>query len=321
MKKLIYISGVVVANLLLFGAIFKLMHWPGANILLIVAILSFCFWFLPSALINSYKSQNQKKYQWLYIITFIVFFIDMMGALFKIMHWPGAGWLLIIGVPLPFVLFLPVYLYQTRKDKTDSLMNFMGIMIGLTFLAIFSSLLALNVSKSILEGMQTNFANNENNLEMLETKTSRLESNAVTQKADEICIYINNLKCELLEATGNKELCDNNILSNKIALEAISMLDNEDIPKNYLLNQGKIIELKNMISEYRQMLLDSNIENEDLIELINYFFDVSKKEILDKAQYGTYDWEYRQFASWHLVAVLNSLSQIESNVRFVESEI
>src|ERR1035437_382096 len=113
MKKLIYISGIASANLMMFGSLFKVQHWSGGNVLITLATFLFCFIFLPSALISSYHGQEQKKYKWLYIVTFIVFFISMMGVLFKVMHWPGAAMFLLLGIPLPFVVFLPVYLYQT----------------------------------------------------------------------------------------------------------------------------------------------------------------------------------------------------------------
>ena len=120
MKKSVYYPGIACTILMLFGCMFKIMHWPGASVTLTVSILLFCFYFLPAALVNSYKSQETPKYKTLHIITFIVFSICMMGVLFKVMHWPGAGAFLIIGLPLPFVLFLPVYLYSTKDEKKEN---------------------------------------------------------------------------------------------------------------------------------------------------------------------------------------------------------
>ena len=139
MKKIVYISGIVCANLMLIGALLKALHLPGASVFLMVSILLFCFGFLPISLVSSYKSSVEKKYKSLYIITFVVFSIVLLGALFKILHWPGAGLFLLIGTLLPFVLFLPVYLIYTRNEK--SVVNLMGVIFGMTFLAVFSVLL------------------------------------------------------------------------------------------------------------------------------------------------------------------------------------
>ena len=143
MKKLIYISGVLCANLMLIGALLKVLHITGASLLLFVSILGFSTIFLPLALIYNYQNQEEKKYKWLHIVTYLVFSITFVGALFKILHWPYASVLMIIGIPLPFVLFLPVYLYSTRKDKSIPLLNHLGVMFGLTFLALFSVLRSL----------------------------------------------------------------------------------------------------------------------------------------------------------------------------------
>jgi hypothetical protein len=143
MKKLIYISGIACANLMMLGCMFKIFHWPGANIMLVAAVFLFSFFFLPSALISSYLGQAHKQFRWLHIATFLVFAIGMMGVLFKVLHWPGATVFLQVGIPLPFVVFLLVYIYETRLAKRSEDMNFLGVMFGLTFLAVFSVLLAM----------------------------------------------------------------------------------------------------------------------------------------------------------------------------------
>ncbi len=86
---------------------------------------------------------NLYIYKWLHFVTFVAFAISLTAALFKIMHWPGAGVLLVFGIPLPFVIFLPVYLYSTRNVKNQSPAYALGVMFGLTFLAVFSVMLSL----------------------------------------------------------------------------------------------------------------------------------------------------------------------------------
>ncbi|MDK2978318.1 MAG: hypothetical protein PWP52_1032, partial [Bacteroidales bacterium] len=85
MKKIIYISGVIIANLLVIGSIFKVNHWPGAGAAITLSLLLLCFWFLPIALINHYKGQKNKTSKWLYIAAFISFFMVFISALFKIL--------------------------------------------------------------------------------------------------------------------------------------------------------------------------------------------------------------------------------------------
>jgi len=47
MKKLAFISGALFASLLGMGFLFKIMHWPGAGMLLVLCLSSFSFVFVP----------------------------------------------------------------------------------------------------------------------------------------------------------------------------------------------------------------------------------------------------------------------------------
>ena len=143
MKKLIYISGIVSANLMLFGSLFKIMHWPFAGIVLVCAVIIFCFFLLPLALLSWNRSASNQKYKALSLITFLVFSIGVISILFKIQHWPFGKELLLISLPLPFILFMPVYLFETRKENKEN-NSFLAVMLGLTFIAVFSVLLTLH---------------------------------------------------------------------------------------------------------------------------------------------------------------------------------
>ena len=72
----------------------------------------------------------------------------MLGfaALFKVMHWPGASKALIVALPFPYVVFLPVFLAVTGKDKSFSIYNTVYVLFLLAGISVFSALLALNVS-------------------------------------------------------------------------------------------------------------------------------------------------------------------------------
>lgn len=317
MKKTIFILGIVSVNLMLFGALLKVLHLKGAAILLMISILLFCFVFLPLALISSYKSQNEKIYKWLYVVTFIVFSFDLTGALFKILHWPGASIFLAIGVPLPFVLFLPVYLYQTHKNNDKSVLNSLGIMFGLTFLAIFSTLLALNVSATVIDSFVVNSVNNESSAKFYQEISKKYTDNdVVKQKADELCTFIDELKKEVLISTDNKNLSAN---YNPLNTENRGGTNIAIFSTNIEGEQSKIDILKRMIGEYSETISKSEKAKLELKQLSNSLFDVSDKGIPNNKEEIS-KWENREFPAINLVIVLDVLSKIQSNVRFVEAE-
>ncbi|NSW94900.1 MAG: hypothetical protein HPY62_09375 [Bacteroidales bacterium] len=150
MKQKIYILGLATVMIIALGTMFKVNHWPGAGILLIAGISVLVLVFLPVALINSFKDENKKNKKLLYIITWLTSFVIFTAMLFKVQHWPGATYLMLISIPFPFLVFLPVFLVVTSKSKEHSIFNTVYMLFLLMILSCFTALLALNVSKEKL---------------------------------------------------------------------------------------------------------------------------------------------------------------------------
>jgi len=150
MKQKIYILGLASAMIISLGTMFKVNHWPGAGMMLIGGISVLVIVFLPAALINSFKDEDNKSKRLLYVITWLTSFVLFTAMLFKIQHWPGAGYLMLVSIPFPFMVFLPVFLIVTSKNKEHSIFSTVYILFLLMILSCFTALLALNVSKEKL---------------------------------------------------------------------------------------------------------------------------------------------------------------------------
>jgi hypothetical protein len=150
MKQKLYILGAIAAMITATGAIFKVNHWPKAGILIVTGTLILVLLFLPAALINNYKAEGNSRNKILYIVTYITCFVVFIAMLFKIMHWPHAGIGLVIALPFPYVVFLPVFLVITSKNKNFNIYNTVFVLLLLALNSVFSALLALNVSKGTI---------------------------------------------------------------------------------------------------------------------------------------------------------------------------
>jgi len=150
MKTTIYFTGLLATILTFAGTLFKINHFPGAGVLIILGIFILVFIFLPPALINLYKSGEAKGNSVLYFVTWITCLVCFSGMLFKIMHWPGAGYITLAALPFPYVVFLPVFIATTSRNKNFSIYNTVFVLLLLTVISAFSALLALNVSKEKL---------------------------------------------------------------------------------------------------------------------------------------------------------------------------
>jgi len=210
MKKASYILGIGSLSIILIATIFKAMHFPGAGILLTIGIGFMSFIFLPIAYAQLLKSTDDKLLKWVYHAAFISFFVDFIGMLFKIMHWPGANILMLIGVPLPFVLFLPVYVFYHTKRKLKTDVNFFGIILFMIYLGVFSSLLAVRPSEiyfnSIATSAEAISKSNELISKQLNVKSNSLE---LVQKLDKIKIEL-----AIIVDENNNELVKEGTLNN-----------------------------------------------------------------------------------------------------------
>jgi hypothetical protein len=150
MKQRIYILGVTTVLIISTGVILKMNHWPAAGILITAGILFLVLLFMPAALINNYKVEGNNQNRVLYIVTYITCFVVFIGMLFKIMHWPYAGIGLFIALPFPYIVFLPVFLIVTSKNRNFNIYNTVFVLLLLALNSVFSALLGLNVAKETI---------------------------------------------------------------------------------------------------------------------------------------------------------------------------
>jgi hypothetical protein len=147
MKQKLYILGVATAILIFTGTIFKVNHWPGAGHMLSFGVGILVLVFLPAALKSHYRAEGNSQNRILYIITWVTCLVVFTGMLFKVMHWPYAGIAMTIALPFPYVVFLPVFLIVTSKNKSFNIYNTVFILLLLALNSVFCTLLALNVSR------------------------------------------------------------------------------------------------------------------------------------------------------------------------------
>ncbi len=124
MKKTMKISGLIAPILLSFASLFKMQHWPGAGVLLVLGFLLLSFVFLPSAIYVNYKEVSNRTKKWTHVVGFLGTFFISVGFLFKIQHWPGAGIAITVGILMICLLFLPMVLRNRLKSEHDSVPKF-----------------------------------------------------------------------------------------------------------------------------------------------------------------------------------------------------
>ena len=118
MKNTMKISGIAGTILLGFAALFKIQHWAGAGIMLTLGALSLAFVFLPSSLRVLWKETHNRNRLFLFISAFIAGFFFILGTVFKIQHWSGAGILLLLAFT-GALMFVPALLVTKLRDQEN----------------------------------------------------------------------------------------------------------------------------------------------------------------------------------------------------------
>ena len=337
MKKFIYISGIVIINLFVVGALFKIMHYPGSAVMIVFAMGLFCFAFLPMAFYQSYKG-NGRKNRSIYISGFIVSLFTFLGALLKIQHWPGSALILMVSIPLPFLYFLPVYIYHHNKSKEKSSINFLGVMFLMVYVAVFSSILALQVSRDIFESFSLGEKDFAKTSEIYAIKNNALSENIektggafdikrmrlIESKSETIFSAINNIKLELVKAIEGKNSpaieAGNKINSSAIIAKEESQLTT-DLVKGDDGVSCKATELKNQIGDYNKYLKSLLAKDTESANRVGALLNTAN---ITDTIYGNPDglsWEDQYFPNGnYLICTLTALSDIETNVRMAEAE-
>lgn len=119
MKKFVFALGFVSATLFAVGYIFKNMHWPTANMQILIGSSLFAFLFLPLYFIlkyNTEKEQGHAKPALNYLFNLILVMILALVVPYKQFNWPGNNEFFLVGqILLAFVFFPKVFLGWYRK--------------------------------------------------------------------------------------------------------------------------------------------------------------------------------------------------------------
>lgn len=329
MKKAIYIFGIISCLVVATGISFKVQHWPGAGILLTCGISFLVLVFLPMALINNYRNEESKPGKWFYIITYITCFILYGSILFKIQHWPGAGNILLLAIPFPFVVFLPILLYHSRKEEYFSINQSVIVILLLAYVSVITAMLALNVSKNLLDDSksiqkeikQTNdqyirqIANISHKIEKQNNVLLNEKKKSISHEGQELFSLIQDAKWEI---TKNANGSEGNTKEN-INLNMIRGSDKYDPVWIAIYGDSQYgVKLLTAFDKYREFALGLiPEENKEFRDLVTKCF--STKPI--KYEGEDIRWINYYFRKVNTTWALSNLTQFQENVLLVETEL
>lgn len=97
-----YIRSIAIAGHII-GMLFKTLHWPGANVILLTSGVLAIVMLVILLITKPGPWSIQVRLPGMLIASVIAV---LTGGLFKVMHWPGANFLLLVGLTVCAMWFL-----------------------------------------------------------------------------------------------------------------------------------------------------------------------------------------------------------------------
>ena len=126
MKKTLYLIGLISTILTFLGSFFKIMHWPGASLIIIMGALSLAFIFVPLLIFIKFKEVSFLFDKFIYSIGIILGTVLMVGFIFKLMHWHWATVLMLSSIVIFNFIYTPIYFisrFKKEELKFDTIVN------------------------------------------------------------------------------------------------------------------------------------------------------------------------------------------------------
>jgi hypothetical protein len=277
----------------------------------------------------------------------VAILIFSIGVIFSVYRFPLSSQLRSLGLIVYVVWFLPVFAYYIFRTKDNRTMNllfliFTLLFVGTTFIYIRSTSARLwrlysnpliqndkeisEVTKRYTIKTDSIYNNMIKNSEGHADKSGEyiLTVTGVKEKTLELVNYIQDLKISILtmsegEDTPSKE-------GREINFAKINHMDEANVPSQVMVGanyNGKAFALNELVQRYK-VYINNTVKNEPaLAEGIDITLDLNDKIIKDSDKDSSYlqPWEQYYFQGKGMGIVLNTLSQLQSDIKYCESEV
>jgi hypothetical protein len=250
MKKTMLVSGATAVFFLLAGSLFKIMHWPGAGIMLVMGVSFICFLFMPLLLLTKNRETTTLRDKVVMSLGTLVGILYCLSTLFKVQHWPGASYLWFATIIISAFVFIPIYFFtgiRNPETKTNTIVTSI-LLVGAT--SILFMLMNLRPSKKELELKMYSYLQSEeilNKLKLIQSSKPAI-SNENKVLLDEINASCEQIKKLIFESSIGKENISKNFDSTKILLEDRSL--GTEFSDDKREGSKLIAHLKQLVNQY-----------------------------------------------------------------------
>lgn len=243
MKKIMIAGGLLSLLGYLSGSFFKIMHWPGANIMMTSGILLMSFVFLPLVFILKAKEINTGLEKLTIAIGTLLGMLFCLDVLFTINHWPGATALWLATVCLSAFIFIPLYAFTGIRKPETRINTILTTIVLAGFTSLLFTMVRLRPAAKANEEQVYSYLQNEQIWGKLAGRAT-----AQNEKTAAILDLSSKLKAGILNAVNYKGLPGSNDAPLGTKLDAL------DLKQSFLGNNGTgtqlLKQLKDAVEQY-----------------------------------------------------------------------
>lgn len=220
MRRFLPLASYMTMVMVLFGTLFKIMHWPGANEMVIAGLGTVIF-IIPFYFIVRIKDTPNFFGKFAYFSLIFSTCVSILGVLFKIMHWPGASEMCIVGIAsliFPSLLFYAIY--QAKKSNNNFKESYYGFF-GILLFCFLVVVMAYKPTSDVIGSFD--YLN-----KILLTKNQKQDLSLYSQDIQDAYQYIENIKSEIIEKSGTRMSSDNQIDYRKDNMDAVTRVFMKD---------------------------------------------------------------------------------------------
>jgi hypothetical protein len=329
MKKVASVLGLLGGFLTVAGTVFKLMHWPGAGISLVLGIALIAVFYLPLMLTIQLK-QTEDKWGKIAIITGTISAVVLaVATLFKIMHWPGAMALILLGMGMLSLLFMPMYFIRSYQVAENKMLKSSLVIVIFSGVVLFIGLTNMSDSRITELG---HFAIEDRTQNMMKEASERNEliakklemdrgvgAEQLTQikaQTDALYNYLDKVRVTLIAETHDVSIDEAaNMEANNIK-HSISSGRIEEIM--FAKSELSATAMKQKIEAYKNFVLQQ-FDASDRIAIENNMSLNTGKMLKTYDEYDT--WEKANFTEKPLFYVLSYIDLLKTETRNTEGHV
>jgi len=328
MNSTMKISGYVSSLLILIGSFFKLQHWPGANIMILVGVFFLSTLFLPLLFILKFKSTEENNRSILLsIVGFVSSLAICIGILFRILHWPGARIIIVTGCCLLILGYLPIYILSIYKNTTNKINATATIILIIAGVGLFVTESGTGLSRATSDSFWRGVVESDELLKHTIKVNQQIVALKLTQQSndsikvikikqlqlasDSLMQYTTAMKVYLISITEGTTAYK----AAKINLDDIRNSGWNDVLSDKLLNDEHAtndytaIKLKNRIESFKQFVL-THTPNTDVSQLNTNPISINEELVA---------WEKSNFEKLPLPLIMYNLIRIELAIQSIET--